>query len=262
MNLKNILVVYTTPRTKEQKSSLGIVGKVLRKYRIAYKLADRGKLSKRLFKNKDLIIVVGGDGTFLRAAQFLDKQILFGVNADPKNKEGFFMKSDKTDFEIKLKKIIKNEARIKELPRLEAYINNKKIEVLALNEFFIGPRKSYHSAKYVLHINGRWERQKSSGVLVTTPSGSYAWAKSYCKRTMPLNSDGYQFVVREPYEGRIFKEYKLKHGLLGKNQKIRIASEMLDGILVADSVSKEYSLKNGRKATIRLSNKHLNAIWQ
>ena len=261
MKLKNILTVYTPPTTKEQKSTLNMVIKILKKYKINFSIANRDKLNKKQLKNKDMVIAVGGDGTFLRAAQFVDKQLIFGVNADIKNKEGFFMKSDKNDFEKKLKKIIKNQFNVRKLPRLEACINNKKIETFALNEFFIGARKSYHAAKYVIDIDGKKERQKSSGVLATTPTGSYAWAKSCCNKTLPLNSKNYQFVVREPYEGKVFKNYKLKYVVLNKNEKINIVSEMLDGILIADSVSREYSFKNGSKATIKLSDKHLNALW-
>lgn len=262
MKLTNILVVYTTPRTKEQKSTLDRVKNTLKKYKIQYKPANRDRLNKIQFQNKDLIIAVGGDGTFLRAAQFIDEQLLFGVNADVKNKEGFFMKADKDDFEAKLKKIIKGEVKIKRLPRLEAYVNNKKIETLALNEFFIGPKKSYHAAKYVIVIDWKKERQKSSGVLITTPTGSYAWAKSCCSRTLPLESKDYQFVVREPYEGNVFKNYKLKYGILNNNRAITIFSEMLDGILIADSVGKEYSLKNGSKAVIKLSDRDVNVVWE
>ncbi|MDP3765459.1 MAG: NAD(+)/NADH kinase [Nanoarchaeota archaeon] len=261
MKLSNILIVYTPTTTKEQQSTLEIVGQILKKYKINYKLANRGRLNKNYFQNKDLIIAVGGDGTFLRTAHFVDKQVIFGVNADIKNKEGFFMKADKNDFERKLKQIIKNKIKIMKLLRLEAYINSKKIETLALNEFFIGARKSYHAAKYVIGVDGKKERQKSSGILITTPNGSYAWAKSCCNKTLPLNSKNYQFVVREPYEGQVFKNYKLKYGILDRNQKVSISSEMLDGILIADSVSMEYNLKNGKKATIKLSNNYLNAIW-
>lgn len=261
MKLNNILLVYTLPTTKEQKLTFEIVKKTLKKYKVNYKLANRNRLTKNYFKNKDLIIAVGGDGTFLRAAQFIDTQMLFGVNSDVKNKEGFFMKADKRDFEKKLKKIIKSKAKIKKLPRLEAYINNKKIDTFALNEFFIGPSKSYHAVTYVIKVNGKKETQKSSGILITTPAGSYAWAKSCCKKTLPLKSKNYQYVVREPYEGSILKNYKLKYGILQRNQKVNIVSEMLDGIIIADSVSKEYSFKNGSKATIKLSKNYLNAIW-
>ena len=262
MILTNVLVVYTTPRTKEQKSALGVVKNTLKKHKKKYALANRDKLIKTQFQNKDLIIAVGGDGTFLRAAQFVDEQILLGINSDIKNKEGFFMKANKNDFGKKLKKIMNGKFQVKKLPRLEACINNERIESLALNEFFIGPRKSYHAAKYVIEINGSKERQKSSGVLITTPTGSYAWAKSCYNKTMPLDSKDYQFVVREPYEGNVFKNYKLIYGILNKNQSIGIFSEMLDGILIADSVGKEHSLKNGSKAVVKLSNKYVNAIWE
>lgn len=261
MNIKNILVVYTPQSNKEQKATLGIVENTLKKYKISHKLANRDILHKAQFRNKDLIIAVGGDGTFLRAAQFIENQLLFGVNSDAKNKEGFFMECRKGDFERKFKKIVKGKFKIKKLPRLEARINNKKLEALALNEFFAGARKSYHAAKYLIKVGSKKEKQKSSGILITTPSGSYAWAKSCRNKALPLNSKNYQFVVREPYEGNIFKNYKLKYGILKQNQEVTIISEMLDGILIADSVSREYSLKNGSKATIRLSNKHLNAVW-
>ena len=261
MELIRVLVVYTTPRTAEQRLTLETVKKTLKKYKTSYILANRGKLSEKQFKGKDMVIAVGVDGTFLRAAHFVGKQLILGVNADTKNKEGFFMKADKNNFEKKFRKIINNKFKIAKLQRLEACINSKKVETYALNEFFVGARKSYHAAKYVVQIDGRKERQKSSGILVTTPTGSYAWAKSCCSKTLPLSSKNYQFVVREPYEGKVFKNYKLKYGILNKNQKITIASEMLDGILIADSVGKEYSLKNGSKATIKLSGKHLNAVW-
>ena len=259
--LTDILIVYTIPRTKEQKSSLEIVIKTLKKHNINFSIANRDKLKKKQFKNKDLVIAVGGDGTFLRVAQFVDKQLLFGVNSDVKNKEGFLMKANKNNFEGKFKKIMKGKIKIKKLPRLEASINDKKIETLALNEFFIGARKAYHAAKYIIQIDRKKEKQKSSGILVTTPTGSYAWAKSCCNKFLPLNSKNYQFIVREPYEGKVFKNYKLKYGVLNKNQKINIISEMLDGILIADSVSKEYKFRNGSKATIKLSVKYLYATW-
>lgn len=156
---------------------------------------------------------------------------------------------------------MKGKIKIKKLPRLEAYINNKKIETYALNEFFIGARKSYHAAKYVIQINGRKERQKSSGILITTPAGSHAWAKSCCSKTLPLDSRGFQFVVREPYEGNVFKNYKLKYNALSKNQKVNVTSEMLGGIILADSVGKENNFKNGSKAIIKLSNNYISAIW-
>ncbi len=261
MRITNTLIVYTIPRSKEQKSNLELVKNSLVKHKIDYKLANRDRLRKAYFQDKDLVIAVGGDGTFLRAAHFVDKQLLMGVNSDTRNKEGFFMKADKNNFDKKLKMVMKNKFVIKKLPRLEAYINNKKVDVFALNEFFIGAQKAYHAAKYVIKISNKRERQKSSGVLVTTPSGSHAWAKSCCGKTLPLNSRKFQFVVREPYEGKVFKDYRLKCGILDEDHEVKVVSEMLDGIIVADSVSREYNFKAGSKATIRPSGNCINAVW-
>ena len=71
-------------------------------------LRQAEKLNKKLFQNKDLIIAVGGDGTFLMASHFIfDKTPILGVNSDPRFKEGFFMTSEKNDFERKFKKFLR-----------------------------------------------------------------------------------------------------------------------------------------------------------
>ena len=267
MKLKRVFIVYTNPstseHTEEQEATLSKVKRVLKRYNFDFRLVDRDHLSKEKFYGIDLVIAVGGDGTFLRASQFINRQPVFGVNADIKNKEGFFMQTHKKKFEAKFMRITKNNFKIRQFPRLEAYVDGKKIETIALNEFFIGPRKSYHAAKYVISIDGKKERQKSSGVLVATAAGSYAWAKASHNRPLPLNSGKFQFVVREPYEGKVFKNYKLKYGILGKNQKVTVVSQMLDGIVVADSVGKEFNVKYGHKTVVKLADKskNLRVIW-
>ena len=186
MKLRNVLVVYTHPAVNESKVTLASVKRTLKKNKIHFNLADRDKLKRRQFENRDLIIAVGGDGTFLRAAQFVENEAMFGVNSDVKNKEGFFTEADRENFGDKLKKIIRDKAEITKLPRLEACINGRKIETLALNEFYVGPKKGYHGAKYIIQIRDKKERHKSSGILVTTPAGSYAWAKAAYRKIMPL----------------------------------------------------------------------------
>ncbi len=261
MELHNILVVYTRPTTKEYHATLQLVKKILKKHKIKYHLANRDFLNEIKFHNHKFVLAVGGDGTFLRAAQFIKHQLIFGINADVKSKEGFFMQSSRKDFESKLKKIINNKFEIKKLPRLETYIDNKKIDSYALNEYYIGAKKGYHAAKYVIELDKKKERHKSSGVLVATPAGSYAWASACFNKKLSLNSKNFQFVVREPYEGRVFKNYKLKYGILKKGQKLKIYSEMLDGVIVADSVGKEFAFKNGSKSVVKMSNNPLNLVW-
>jgi len=261
MESKKLLLVYTTPRTKEQHFSFEKVKSAVKKSKLSFQLANRDKLTRDHFKDKELILAFGGDGTFLRAAQFIDEQVVMGINSDPKDKEGFYMCCDANNFEIKLKQILNNNFKVRKLSRIGVSVGSRKIDCLALNEFFIGQKKAYQAAKYTIQFKGIVERQKSSGVLITTPHGSFAWANACCGRKMDLNSDCFQFVVREPYEGNVYKEYRLLHGIIKKNEKIRIISEMLDGIIVADSVEKEIPFRNGMAAEFSLSKKYLNAIW-
>ena len=261
MEFNKVLVVYTIPRTYTQKKSLDFVKKILQKYELNFTLANRDKLKASQFLNKDLIIAVGGDGTFLRAAQFSNESIMLGVNADPKNKEGFFMKCHSKSFERVLKKLLYNKIKTRKLPRLEARISGKKIGSFAVNEFFIGPRKAYQASKYIIKVDKHKERHKSSGIIVATPAGSYAWASASHGKKMHLDSKNFQYVVREPYMGKIFRDYKLRRGILKKGRKITVISEMLDGIVVADSVSKEYSLKHGQKVEVKMSEKPVEVVW-
>ena len=123
MKIKNILVVYTKPKNLAEKETLQVVEKTLKKYNVYHTVSESEKLSKRLFFGRDLVIAVGGDGTFLRASHFIfDKTTILGVNSDPKSKEGFFMPAAKNDFQKKFKKILKKDYKIKKLHRLEAHI--------------------------------------------------------------------------------------------------------------------------------------------
>jgi NAD+ kinase len=258
MKINNTLVVYARPTSTEQKNTISLVQNTLKKHKIKHSISDRNKLNKNLFRNKDLIIAVGGDGTFLMASQFIfDNTLMFGVNSDPRFKEGFFMVCEKKDFRNKLKKIIDNKFTKKKIDRLEAYISNKKIQELALNEFYVASEKDYHTARYFLNVKGRKERQKSSGVLVSTAAGSNAWIKSAGGKVLPLNSDKFEYLVREPYCGNISTKCSLVNDVLSYNEKIGIVFEVGNGILIADSLSKEHKFKSGQKVVIKISKKPL-----
>jgi NAD kinase len=114
MKIKNIAVVYAQPTDGEEKSALDLVKRVLKKHKINYIISKREELNKRLFQNKDLVIAVGGVGTFLRTAHFIfDKTLALGVNSNPRYKGGFFMVTTKKDFEKKFKKVLKGDYNIK-----------------------------------------------------------------------------------------------------------------------------------------------------
>src|SRR3989338_8024282 len=261
MKIKNILVVYTKPKNLAEKETLQVVEKTLKKYNVYHTVSESEKLSKRLFFGRDLVIAVGGDGTFLRASHFIfDKSSIRGVNSDPKRKECFFMSAAKNDFEKKFKKILKKDYKIKKLHRLEAYIGRKKVPELALNEFYVSSKKEYRTARYYLALRGKRERQKSSGIIISTAAGSYAWMKSAGGKQLPLNSDKFEYIVREPYCGRISAKCGLVNSILDKDEKIIVEFELWGGILIADSLSVEHTFKAKEEVAVKMSNKPLHSV--
>jgi NAD+ kinase len=262
MKLKNILLVYAKPETKEDALTIGKVKAVLDRLGIRYSFIERSKLNKRCFRNKDLVVTVGGDGTFLKASHYIKNGCpIFGVNSDVGMKEGFFLTADRKDFEKKIKKLAEGRFKIKKLARLEATLNNKKIPELALNEFYIGSDKEYIASRYYITVNGHKERHKSSGILIATPAGSYAWIKSCGGKKLRLTEKKFEYVVREPYEGTLSGKYKLKKGVLRKGKRITIVSDMEKGLLVVDSMGKEYLFNKKDKITVSLSDNSLDAVF-
>jgi NAD+ kinase len=261
MKIRNILVVYAKPTSQEQKNTLSLVKNTIKRHGIKYSVSEREKLNKKMFASKDLVIAVGGDGTFLRASHYiLDETPLFGVNSDTESKEGFFMISNRRNFNRKFNIVLKHNYRVRKLHRLEAYINNKKISELALNEFYISSAREYRTARYFITLRGKIERQKSSGVIISTAAGSYAWMKSAGGKQIPLHSDNFEYMVREPYCGRITAKCGLVSGILPKDERVVVEFEAGKGILIADSLSMEHRFNAKDKVVVKMSEKPLHYV--
>ena len=221
MDLGKVLVVY---RGKEQ-SRLHKLTSVLNG--TDYQAIERLKVTPNHIKGKDLVISIGGDGTFLQAASAIkDSTPILGVDSHPGTREAFFSKATADNFSQKIKKKFK----IVSLQRLEASINGKALPRLALNEFLITTAKPYHTALYCLEGN----YQKSSGILVGTGAGSSAWIGSAGGKKLPMHSKKFQYVVREPYFGKLHKPVKVKR-ILEHSETVSIVSCMQSGIIVPDS---------------------------
>ncbi|MBI2129671.1 NAD(+)/NADH kinase [Candidatus Woesearchaeota archaeon] len=251
MKPKNAAVVYHF-----KGKSLRSVCNVLKKNNIQFSILSREKLNEKSFENKDLIIAIGGDGTFLRASHFIGNSAILGINADPKNKEGFFMCCNAKSFENKFRNILKNNFKKIKLNRLELKISNKKISTPALNEVYVGSAKAYHTSNYEIFIDGKKEIQKSSGILVAAAAGSTAWIKSAGGKKLSLTSKKIQYLVREPYSGRI-SGFGLKKGFANK---IKIKALKQELVVVIDSLTEEHPLKKGSIAEIAASSMPLTII--
>lgn len=259
MKPKNVLLVCKDELNGETRKSINEVKKVLKANKIKFKAVIRNKLKKADMKARDLVIVVGGDGTFLHVSHFIAGSVpMLCVNSNVKLTEGFYSYASKRDFKKKFKLLLDGKNGLLKFHRLVASIGKKKLE-LALNDYYIGHKTPYGVGRYWLSYKGKKEYQKSSGVVVCTASGSFAWMKSAGGKQLPITSAKFEYIVREPYHGRLV-DPKMVTGVLEKNEKIKIISDSDNLIINADSVSPDYALKKGKAVEIKQSNKLLHII--
>jgi NAD kinase len=247
------LIVYLEGLNKESRVIKRIIK---RKFKTRVKSVCR-KFLKRLFCNNricrgySLIVSFGGDGTFLRTAHFVNDTPILGINASVNEKEGFLTTTTKET----LGNDLEREVFIEEIPRIKILINGKEIPDRAVNDVFIGHKKSYKTAKYELIFKeGRREEQLSSGVIISTAAGTNAWYKS-AGGSPQKNKNLIYYIVREAYHGRIYKPKNLR----GSAKEIKIMA-LKNLVLVVDSLSKEYVLKRNDIVTLKLDSNKLKKV--
>lgn len=129
----------------------------------------------------DLVIVVGGDGSLLHAAQVLVKYDVpvLGVN---RGRLGFLADVHPDQINQQLTRVLAGEYTLEQrfLLKMEIRQGSHVIyEDMALNDVVLHPGKSVHMLDFQLKIDGiDVYRQHSDGLIVATPTGSTAYALS------------------------------------------------------------------------------------
>jgi len=129
----------------------------------------------------DLVIVVGGDGSLLHAARSLVKYNtpVIGVN---RGRLGFLTDIKPTEVIYKLDQVLQGEFQQDRRFLLEMEVRSKGETIhdaIALNDVVLHSGKSVHMIDFELNIDGQYVyRQHSDGLIVSTPTGSTAYALS------------------------------------------------------------------------------------
>lgn len=134
-----------------------------------------------LAQHCDLLIAMGGDGTFLAAARIASVQNipLIGINL---GKVGFLVDISPLQMCEKLKQMLAGDYR-----QEHRYLLRTKIiraeqvthEEISLNEVVVHRWVTPSMIKIVTHIDGRFlNAQRSDGLIVSTPTGSTAYSLS------------------------------------------------------------------------------------
>ena len=150
----------------------------------------------------DLVIVVGGDGSLLHAARALVKYNtpVIGVN---RGRLGFLTDIKPTEVIFKLDQVLQGHFQSDRRFLLEMEVRSKGeiiYEAIALNDVVLHSGKSVHMIDFELNIDGQYVyRQHSDGLIVSTPTGSTAYALSGGGPIVHPSMDAIALVPMHPH---------------------------------------------------------------
>lgn len=129
----------------------------------------------------DLVIVVGGDGSLLGAARSLamSNVPVLGVN---RGNLGFLTDIKPTELEEKVGEVLEGRYTVDKRFLLDVIVKREGdaiAESTALNDCVLHPGKATRMIEFELWIEGQYVyNQRSDGLIVSTPTGSTAYALS------------------------------------------------------------------------------------
>ena len=146
--------------------------------RLAGIKATRCRSVASLARAADLILVVGGDGTMLRAARELEgaQTPLLGINVGGL---GFLTAVSASDIEEALEKVWRGAYQLESRALIEASgkSRGKAFRSLALNEFVISRRNISRLIELETSVDGQFlTRYRGDGLIVSSPTGSTAYS--------------------------------------------------------------------------------------
>jgi NAD kinase len=214
--------------------------------------------NKESLKDVDLVITIGGDGTFIRAANLVKDIPILGINHDADRSEGALTGLTIKDLDV-LKDILSGNYEVSVRPRARVILNGKVLPEQPISEVYLGALSQFHSSRYKIKFQGREESQRSAGVIICTGTGSPAWFYSAGGEIFGPEEEKLSFIVREPYFGKRLFIPKILRGNLSRGNKITLESERnLGGILAINETT--YDFNTGDVVEIELSEKPLNVL--
>jgi len=196
---------------------------------------DRSMVAQFLFEPHDLVVAVGQDGLVANVGKYLEGQPLVGVNPDPGVVDGSLLAFTVDTFVAALVEVISDRRPMREATLAEAQTSDKQT-LRGLNEIFVGV-PNHQSARYRIRHAGKDEVQSSSGLIVSTGTGSTGWLKSLRGDGAVFDpaADELHFVVREAWPGRGFGA-SLIEGRVTRKAPLLIESRMDAGTIFADGI--------------------------
>ena len=124
----------------------------------------------------DLIFVLGGDGTMLRASRMYPGKVLLGVNLGT---VGFMSGMRSEDMESGVEKVLDGGLHVQEYRMLEVHVGDEREPLLAVNDAVLLKERAHQIASVEVAVEGEnLLSYQCDGLVAATPLGSTAYALS------------------------------------------------------------------------------------
>ena len=243
---------------EEHIATLSLLETELRRRHIEFHSIARADLTHTV-TDYDLMMAVGGDGTFLDASHALHEVPLLGINSSSSSSFGHFCLANQKNLPRVLDQIQDDSLQPSELLRLELTVNGKLMPDLILNELLVSHKHPAATSRYFIDLHGEKEEQRSSGIWIGTPAGSTGSLRSAGGAVLPILDRRYQYIVREACM-RPKEKWHLLQGLLNEDESVHLVSQMRTGAIYADGQHIEYDFNLGDELIVRTSPKNLRAF--
>lgn len=178
--------------------SLQAVEKALKQAGCKVRRLYRGRLKKEHCQGR-LLVAVGGDGTLLDASHKVSDGVALGVNSDTARSTGFLCAADAESFPALLDDVLSRKLMATSVRRLSGSIDDKPLPFPVLNDLLICHKNPAQTSRYLVERGGVVEDHKSSGVWVSTATGSTAAVASAGGIIQDIDDPRLQWHVREPF---------------------------------------------------------------
>lgn len=211
-------------------------------------------VSKNKVKEVDFAVVLGGDGTLLRASKILSKKNGIDIFAINVGTLGFLTEIKEDEFFRTFENYLNGDIRREKRRFLSLKVNNRGYEVL--NEVVISKTK-FSSKMIDVVINGESRKvcsYRADGVIVATPTGSTAYSLS---AGGPIVMPKIKAMVITPIAPHNLTSRTI---VIDGNEKLTLYLEKSEEALIMIDGDIEESITTNQKVEIYYSDKNINLI--
>ena len=193
----------------------------------------------------DTVIVIGGDGTLLRALQHTDAMVI-GVNG---GSVGFLAEIDHDDIQSGIERLLREDYIVENRFKLSSWYDNEYLPD-SVNEVVVHTDSVAKIRHYKVYVDDVLACElRADGIIVSTPTGSTCYAMSLGAPYMDPNVEALIVVPMAAYK------FSSRPFIVPSTSKVTVENVMDKGCLLVLDGQGEYEIAGGTKVDFMLSEK-------